>query len=159
MTDLRDKLLTLDRKGLEKEADKLGIKVTDSMSRAELITLIEKQYALQEFGELKSFSEHRFLIVGLFFVTLATFILALVTLFQLQTAPQNNVLTAFLAPIYIVFRGLGGFLIAAALISLALKTGYRNITPVVRASMILGAVLIIIVVLVFIPLPTQWIIP
>ena len=75
MTDLRDKLLTLDRKGLEKEAEKLGISVSESMSRAELITLIEKQYALQEFGELKTFSEHRFLIVGLFFVTLATFII------------------------------------------------------------------------------------
>ena len=67
MADLRDKLLTLDRKGLEKEAKKLGLSVTASMSRAELITLIEKQYALQEFGELKTFSEHRFIIVGLFF--------------------------------------------------------------------------------------------
>lgn len=157
MTDLRDRLLTLDRKGLEKEADKLGITVTESMSRAELITLIEKQYALQEFGELKSFSEHRFLIVGLFFVTLATFILALLTLFELQV--PSNPLTAVLAPIYIVFRGLGGFLISAALISLALKTGYKSITPVVRASLIIGAVLIIIVVLIFIPLPTQWSLP
>ncbi len=157
MTDLRDKLLTLDRKGLEKEADKLGITITESMSRAELITLIEKQYALQEFGELKSFSEHRFLIVGLFFVTLATFILALLTLFELQV--PSNPLTAVLAPIYIVFRGLGGFLIAAALISLALKTGYKSITSVVRASLIIGAVLIIIVVLIFIPLPAQWSIP
>ncbi|MFW9831658.1 MAG: hypothetical protein ACFFD8_07780 [Candidatus Thorarchaeota archaeon] len=159
MTDLRDKLLTLDRKGLEREADKLGIKVNDSMSRAELITLIEKQYALQEFGELKSFSEHRILIIGLFFVTLATFLLAILTLFQLQVAPQNSALLVVLAPIYIVFRGLGGFLIAAALISLALKTGYQNITPVLRASLIIGAVLIIIVVLVWVPLPTQWVVP
>ncbi len=156
MTDLRDKLLTLDRKGLEKEADKLGITVADSMSRAELITLIEKQYALREFGELKSFSEHRFLIVGLFFVTLASFILALITLFYSQGLTQ---LTSVIAPIYIVFRGLGGFLIAAALFSLALKTGYQSITPVVRAALIISAVLIIIVLLVFIPLPSQWAIP
>ncbi len=155
MTDLRDKLLTLDRKGLEKEADKLGITVTESMSRAELITLIEKQYALQEFGELRSFSEHRFLIVGLFFVTLATFILALLTYFEMT--PTS--LTSILAPIYIVFRGLGGFLIVAALFSIALKTGYQSITPVVRAALIIGGVLIIIVVLVFIPLPSQWVFP
>ncbi len=121
------------------------------MSRAELITLIEKQYALQEFGELKSFSEHRFLIVGLFFVTLATFILALLTFLV--------TLTWILAPIYIVFRGLGGFLIAAALFSLALKSGYKSITPIVRAVLTISAVLIIIVVIVFIPLPAQWILP
>ncbi|MFX1565912.1 MAG: hypothetical protein ACFFCH_07975 [Promethearchaeota archaeon] len=155
MTDLRDKLLTLDRKGLEKEAEKLGITVNEVMSRAELITLIEKQYALQEFGELKSFSEHRFLIVGLFFVTLSTFFLALITYFQF-TSPS---LTPILAPIYVVFRGLGGFLIAAALFSLALKTGYQSITPVVRAALIIGATLIIIIVLVFVPLPPQWGIP
>ncbi len=155
MTDLRDKLLTLDRKGLEKEAEKLGLSVTDSMSRAELITLVEKQYALQEFGELKSFSEQRFLIVGLFFVTLATFVLATLTYFELI----GTSLTSILAPIYVVFRGLGGFLIAAALILLALKTGYQSITPLVRAALIIGAVLIIIVVLVFMPLPAQWVYP
>jgi len=155
MTDLRDKLLTLHRKGLEKEAEKLGIAVTEAMSRAELITLIEKQYALQEFGELKSFSEHRFLIVGLFFITLATFILALITYFEFTTMG----LTSILAPIYIVFRGLGGFLIAAALFSLALKTGYQSITSNVRAALIIGAVLIIIIVLVFIPLPPEWGLP
>ncbi len=155
MTDLRDKLLTLGRKGLEKEAEQLGIKVTDSMSRAELITLIEKQYALQEFGELKSFSEHRFLIVGLFFITLATFILALITYFQFTTPS----LIPILAPIYIVFRGLGGFLIGAALFSLALKTGYQSITPIVRAALIIGGALIIIIVLMFIPLPPQWGLP
>lgn len=155
MTDLRDKLLTLDRKGLEKEAEKLGISVSESMSRAELITLIEKQYALQDFGELKSFSEQRFLIVGLFFVTLATFVLATLTYFELIGTP----LTSILAPIYVVFRGLGGFLIAAALILLALKTGYQSITPIVRAALIIGAILIIIVVLVFMPLPAQWVYP
>ncbi len=151
MTDIRDRLLTLDRKGLEKEAEKVGVLITEPMSRAELITLIEKQYALQEFGELKSFSEHRFLIVGLFFVTLATFILALLTFLV--------TLTWILAPIYIVFRGLGGFLIAAALFSLALKSGYKSITPIVRAVLTISAVLIIIVVIVFIPLPAQWILP
>lgn len=156
MADLRDKLLTLDRKGLEKEAKKLGISVTASMSRAELITLIEKQYALQEFGELKTFSEHRFIIVGLFFITLATFILALEFLFQIQS---GMVFTMILIPIYIVFRGLGGFLIAAALISLALKTGYRSITPIIRAALVIGAVLVIIVVLVLLPPFNYWVIP
>jgi hypothetical protein len=155
MTDLRDKLLTLDREGLEQEADKLGIKVTKSMSRAELITQIEKQYALQDFGEIHAFSEQRFILVGLLFVLIATFILTLETLFQFQPHLTNQ-FTWLLAPLYLVFRGLGGFLIAAALFSLALKTGYRSITPVVRAALIIGAVLIIIVVIVFLPLPLQW---
>ncbi|MFX0167762.1 MAG: hypothetical protein ACFE89_08630 [Candidatus Hodarchaeota archaeon] len=157
MTDLRDKLLTLDRAGLVKEADKLGLKVSDAMSRAELITLIEKEHALQEFGELKTLSEHRFLIVGLFFVTLATFILAFETLFTLQSG--TNVFTAMLAPIYLVFRGLGGFLIAVALIMIALKTSYQSITPLVRAALIIGAILIVTFALFFMPFPAQWLLP
>jgi hypothetical protein len=157
MTDLRDQLLTLDRAGLVKEAEKLGLKVSDSMSRAELITLIEKEHALQEFGELKSFSEHRFLIVGLFFVTLATFILAFETLFTITAG--MNVFTAMFATIYLVFRGLGGFLIAVALITIALKPSYQSLTPLVRAALIIGAVVIVIFVLILAPLPSQWLLP
>jgi hypothetical protein len=155
LTDLRDKLLTLDREGLAREAHKLGIAATESMSRAELITIIEKQYALQEFGELKSYSEYRFVFVGLFFIALATFILALLTFLEIT----GWSLSWIVAPIYLVFRGLGGFILAAALMSLAFKTSYQNITPVVRAALIIGAVLIIVVVLVIIPLPAQWSIP
>ena len=145
--------MELNRKELEEDAEALGLRVTKSMSRAELITKIEQQYALQEFGEIKAFSEHRFLIVGLFFVTLATFILALLTYFDLNGQP----LTPILAPIYIVFRGLGGFLIAAALFSLGLKTEYRSVTPIMRAAFIIGAVLIVLIVIVLIPLPNQWV--
>jgi hypothetical protein len=155
LTDLRDKLLTLDREGLAREAHKLGIAATESMSRAELITIIEKQYALQEFGELKSYSEYRFVFVGLFFIALATFILALLTFLEIT----GWSLSWIVAPIYLVFRGLGGFILAAALMSLAFKTSYQNITPIVRAALIIGAVLIIVVVLVIIPLPAQWSIP
>ena len=118
--------------------------------------LIEKQFALQEFGDLKAFSEHRFIIVGLFFLTLATFILGLEFLFQVQS---GTVFTMILIPIYLVFRGLGGFLISAALISLALKTGYRSITPTIRAALVLGAVFIIIAVLVLIPPFNYWVLP
>ncbi|MFX1562719.1 MAG: hypothetical protein ACFFDP_05380 [Promethearchaeota archaeon] len=155
MPDIRDKLLTLDRKGLEEEARRLGLSVKSTMSRAELITLIEKETALQEFGELQPFSEYRFLIIGLFFVTIASFILALQTLFVLQLG-NDNLFGVILVPIYLVFRGLGGFLLSSALFSLGLKTGYRTITPVMRASFILGAVLVLIIVLVWLPLPASW---
>jgi hypothetical protein len=155
MPDIRDKLLTLDRKGLEEEARRLGLSVKSTMSRAELITLIERETALQEFGELQPFSEYRFLIIGLFFVTIASFILALQTLFELQLA-NENLFAIILVPVYLVFRGLGGFLISSALFSFGLKTGYRTITPVMRAAFIIGAVLVLLVVLVWMPLPSQW---
>jgi len=157
MTDLRDQLLTLDRTKLVKEAEKLGLKVSDSMSRAELITLIEKEHALQEFGELQSISEHRFLLVGILFITLATFVLAFETLFTITAG--MNVFTAMFATVYLVFRGLGGFLIAVALMVIALKPGYKSLTPLVRASLIIGAVVIIVSVLIFMPLPSQWLLP
>ncbi len=155
MPDIRDELLNLDRDGLEVKAKQLGLEVTSSMSRAELITLIEQHYAMEEFGELRSFSEHRFLIIGLFLITLATFILALHTLFHILI-PQGNPFAVITIPFYIIMRGLGGFFIAAALFSLGLKTGYRTITPIMRASFILGAVLIILIVLILMPLPPQW---
>lgn len=154
MSDIRDQLLKLDRDDLAEKAKELGISITDTMSRAEIITLIEQRQALQEFGEIRTFSEQRFLIVGLFFMLLAVFILSIQTLYYLQTG--TNVLAPILVPLYLVFRALGGFIISATLFSLGLKTGYRSITPVMRATFIIGAVLIIIVVLVFIPLPTQW---
>ncbi|MFX1562024.1 MAG: hypothetical protein ACFFDP_01820 [Promethearchaeota archaeon] len=154
MPDIRDKLLTLDRKGLEEEARRLGLSVKSTMSRAELITLIEKETALQEFGELQPFSEYRFIIIGLFFVTLSSFLLALQTLFELMAT--ENPFGIILVPAYLVFRGLGGFLLCSALFSLSLKTGYRTITPVMRAAFILGAVVVLIVVLVWLPLPSQW---
>jgi hypothetical protein len=157
MPDDRDRLLTLDRKGLEAEARRLGLTVAGSMSRAELITQIERHYALQELGELRAFGEHRFLIVGLFFVAFATFILALDTLYELS--PGTNALAPILVPIYLVFRSLGGFLISAALFSLGLKVGHWNITPAMRAAFILGAVLVVISVFMFIPLPKDWAAP
>jgi len=157
MPDDRDRLLTLDRKGLEAEARRLGLSVASSMSRAELITLIERHYALQEFGDLQSFGEHRFLIVGLFFVAFATFILALDTLYELS--PGTNAFAPILVPVYLVFRSLGGFLISAALFSLGLKVGQRSITPAMRAAFILGAVLVVISVFMFIPLPKDWAAP
>jgi hypothetical protein len=157
MPDDRDRLLTLDRKGLEAEARRLGLTVAGSMSRAELITQIERHYALQELGELRAFGEHRFLIMGLFFVAFATFVLALDTLYELS--PGTNALAPILVPIYLVFRSLGGFLISAALFSLGLKVGHWNITPAMRAAFILGAVLVVISVFMFIPLPKDWAAP
>ena len=155
MPDIRDKLLKLDREGLEEEAKKLGLTVSSTMSRAEIITLIEQQYALKEFGDFRVYGERRYLIIGLFFVTIATFILALDTLFRLT----SGIWTAFdfvLIPIYLIFRGLGGFLIAAALFSLGLKSSYRSVTPIMRAAFIIGAVLVLIIVIVWLPLPNQW---
>jgi hypothetical protein len=158
MTNKRDKLLKLSRRELEAEARSLGLSVSDSLSRAELITLIEQQYALQEFGELRTFSEHRFLIAGLFFVTMATFILAWLSLIQIQTPTIIPFVSIILVPMYIIVRCFGGFLIAAALFSLALK-GYRNLSPVTRAACILGAILVTIIVIVLVPMPNQWGIP
>lgn len=154
MPDIRDQLLTLDRDSLVEKAKELGIPITENTSRAEIITLIEQRYALQEFGEIHSFSEQRFLFVGLFFMILAVFILSIQTLFYLETG--TNTFAPILIPLYLIFRGLGGFIISAALFSLGLKTGYRSITPMMRAAFIFSAILIIIVVLVLIPLPTQW---
>jgi len=157
MTDSRDRLLALDRKGLEAEARRLGLSVTSSMSRAELITLIERHYAQQDFGDMRSYGELRILIVGLFFVTFATFVLALDTLYEL--GPGSNPLAYVLVPIYIVLRSLGGFLVSAALFSLGLKGGNRFLTSGMRAAFILGAVLVIISVFLFMPLPKDWAAP
>ncbi len=158
MTNKRDKLLKLNRRELEAEARKLGLSVSSSMSRAELITLIEQQYALQEFGDIQSFSEHRFLIAGLFFVTIATFILAWLSLIQIQSPDAFPVVSIILVPMYIIIRCFGGFLVAAALFSLALKD-YKNISPVTRAACILGAILVAIVVIVLVPMPQAWGLP
>lgn len=149
----------MDRDGLEKEASRLGIMVTESMSRAELITSIEKTNAQHEFGDIQSFWEYRVLIAGLISVTIATVVLAVDTylllanlyfgLFGVASSPIPSL-------IYLVCRALGGFLIAAALISLVFKKGYQRITPVVRAALIIGAVLIIIIVIVSVPFPIDW---
>jgi hypothetical protein len=149
----------MDREGLEKEALRLGIILTESMSRAELITSIEKTNAQQELGDIQSFWEYRLLIVGLISVTVATIVLAVdtylllaglyFTLFGVASSPIPSL-------IYLVSRALGGFLIAAALISLVFKKGYQRITPVVRAALIIGAVLIIIIVIVAVPFPNDW---
>jgi hypothetical protein len=157
MPDIRDKLLARDRKGLEVEARRLGLSVTSSMSRAELITLIERHYALQDFGDLQSFGELRLLIVGLGFVVFATFVFALDTLFELGVG--TNPWAYVLVPLYLVLRGLGGFLISAALFSVGLKAGHRSITPAMRAAVILGAVLVVISVFLFMPLPKDWAAP
>lgn len=159
MTDLRDKLLEMDRDGLEKEASRLGIIVTESMSRAELITSIEKTNAKSELGDIQSFWEYRVLIAGLIFVTVATIVLAIDT-YLLLAGLYVELLDVTSSPIptliYLVSRSLGGFLIAAALISLVFKKGYQRITPVVRAALIIGAVLIIIIVIVSVPFPNDW---
>ncbi len=159
MTDFRDKLLALDREGLEKEASRLGIIVTESMSRAELITSIEKANAHLELGDIQSFWEYRGLISGLIFVTVATIVLAIDTYFLL-TGLYIQIFDVASSPvpplIYLVCRSLGGFLISAALLSLVFKKGYQRITPVVRAALIIGAVLIIIIVIVSVPLPGDW---
>lgn len=158
MTNKRDKLLKMNRRELEAEARSLGLTISSSMSRAELITLIEQQYALQEFGDIQSFSEHRFLIAGLFFVTIATFILAWLSLIQIQTPSIMPVVSIILVPMYIIIRCFGGFLVAASLFSLALK-GYKNLSPVTRAACILGAILVTIVVIVLVPMPQAWGLP
>ena len=159
MTDLRDKLLALDRDGLEREASRMGIIVTESMSRAELITSIERSNTHRELGVIQSFWEYRVLISGLIFVTLATIVLAIDT-YLLLAGLYMAILGVATSPIpsliYLVCRALGGFLIAAALISLVFKKGYEKITPVVRAALIIGAVLIIIIVIVSIPFPGDW---
>lgn len=149
----------MDRDGLEKEASRLDIIVTESMSRAELITSIEKTNAQHEFGDIQSFWEYRVLIAGLIFVTAATIVLAIDTYLLLGGHYFELVGAASLpipSLIYMVCRGLGGFLIAAALISLVFKKGYQRITPVVRAALIIGAVLIIIIVIVSVPFPSDW---
>lgn len=153
MVDLRDKLLAMDRDGLEEEASRLDVLVTESMSRAELITSIEKANAWRELGDIQSFWEYRVLIAGLFFVTAATIVLAIDTYFLLQGLSFTSPIPAL---IYLVCRALGGFLIATALLSLVFKKGYQRITPVVRAALIIGAVLIIIIVIVLVPFPNQW---
>ncbi len=159
MTDLRDKLLALDREGLEKEASQRGIIVTESMSRAELITSIEKANARHELGDIQSFWEYRVLISGLVFVTIATIVLAIDT-YLLLTDLYVQIFSISSSPIpaliYMICRALGGFLIAAALISLVFKTGYQRITPLVRAALIISAVLIIIIVIVSVPFPGDW---
>ena len=159
MTDLRDKLLAMDREGLEREASRMGIIVTESMSRADLITSIEKANAHRELGEIQSFWEYRVLISGLIFVTMATIVLAIDT-YLLLTGLYSTIFNVATSPIpsliYLVCRALGGFLIAAALISLVFKKGYQRITPVVRAALIIGAVLIIIIVIVSVPFPGDW---
>ena len=159
MTDLRDKLLAMDREGLEKEASRLGIIVTESMSRAELITSIEKANAHLELGDIQSFWEYRSLISGLILVTIATIVLAVDT-YLLLTGFYSLITSVASSPIpplvYLVCRALGGFLIAAALISLVFKKGYQRITPVVRAALIIGAVLTIIIVIVSVPFPGDW---
>ena len=160
MTDLRDKLLELDREGLEKEASRLGVIVTESMSRAELITSIEKANAHLELGDIQSFWEYRGLISGLILVTIATIVLAVDT-YLLLTGLYLQIFNITSSPIpplvYLVCRSLGGFLISAALLSLVFKKGYQRITPVVRAALIIGAVLIIIIVIVSVPFPGDWI--
>ncbi|MFX1299651.1 MAG: hypothetical protein ACFFAL_08550 [Promethearchaeota archaeon] len=160
MTDLRDKLLALDREGLEKEASQLGIIVAESMSRAELITSIEKANAHLELGDIQSFWEYRSLISGLIFVTVATIVLAFDTYFLLTGLYLQFFFVASspIPPlIYLICRSLGGFLISASLLSLVFKKGYQRITPVVRAALIIGAVLIIIIVIVSVPFPGDWI--
>jgi len=160
LTDLRDKLLALDREGLEKEASRLGIIVTESMSRAELITSIEKANARLELGDIQSFWEYRGLISGLILVTIATIVLAVDT-YLLLTSLYFQIFNVASSPvpllIYLVCRSLGGFLISASLLSLVFKKGYQRITPVVRAALIIGAVLIIIIVIVSVPFPGDWI--
>lgn len=159
MTDLRDKLLALDREDLEQEASRLGIIVTESMSRAELITSIEKANTHLELGDIQSFWEYRSLISGLILVTTATIVLAIDT-YLLLTGLYSQIFGVASSPlpplIYMVCRALGGFLISAALISLVFKKGYQRITPVVRAALIIGAVLIILIVIVSVPFPGDW---
>ncbi|TRO55322.1 hypothetical protein E2P64_07235 [Candidatus Bathyarchaeota archaeon] len=159
MTDLRDKLIALDREGLEQEAARLGISVTESMSRAELIIAIETVNAHHELGAIQSFREYRVLISGLILVTIATIVWAFDTyllLAGLHVIFFDVVSSLIPSLIYWVLRALGGCLIAAALISLAFKKGDERMTPVVRGALITVTVLIIIIVIISIPFPGNW---
>jgi Ni/Fe-hydrogenase subunit HybB-like protein len=51
-----------------------------------------------------------------------------------------------LLPLHFIGRGLGGLFISGALIAIAFKQEYRNMAPVVRAALKLGAVIVIVMV-------------
>ena len=159
MTSLRDELLALDREGLEQEASRLGISGTESLSRAELIVLIEKTSARRELGDIQSFWEYRVLISGLIVVTIGTIVWVIDTyllLTDLHVVFFDVASSLIPSLIYLVSRVIGGFLIAAALFSLGSKKRDERITPVVRASLIVVSVLIIIIVIISVSFPVNW---
>jgi len=151
-----DRLLKMSREELEAEARSLGLQVTDKMSRAELITLIEQHHTLHELQEHVPPPELRLLLVGLLLVTLSTFVLALDTFYELALSPYWNPQASVLVPIYLALRGIGGFLMAAALFSLALKPS-QSITPQLKiACMLVGVIILLFVIPIF---SYQWILP
>jgi len=156
MPDLHDKLLKMNREELEEKARSLGLEVREGASRAELITLIEQHRAMRELGPFYvQTSEFRLLMAGLLLVAVASFILALDTFYELTSGPYGNPLAPVLIPVYLALRGMGGFLMAAGLFSLALKPG-QSLTPVMRATCIVGGIIVILLVIPLLSLSYQW---